>query len=205
MRRHSRGARRYARCVVALLTLWCGSGCTQVIHRYLEYQPTPSPQKVADANSPHVLVEITDKRSTTVVMTETNGYFGEFKVEYEPYNDMARMIKDAFETELRNRGFVGGEGGNVVLVSISFYRADRLHTSLLGDVTSSIGLDVTVKRFDGAAAYNRFVLGQNQPWETEHPPEDKYKHMVTNAMAACVQDALAKAFNDPAFLSALKT
>jgi hypothetical protein len=131
--------------------------------------------------------------------------FGEFTTEYVPYNDVPEMIKGAFETELRNRGFVKGADGNVVSVSISFYRADQIQTSLLGETVASLGIDVNVKHPDGSTAYSRFILGDSRPWEADHPPEHNIRYQITNAVEAAMQDALAEVFSDPAFIDALKT
>lgn len=186
-------------------TSLCMIGCTQVTHQYLKYEPISGPPKLADAKSPPVSVEVTDKRTSTTLLTRTSGYFGEFTVEYVPYNDVPEMIKEAFETELRDRGFVRGASGNVVSVSISFYRADQMPTSFFGETDASLGIEVTVKHPDGSTAYSRFVLGDSRPWEAEHPPEHNIKYQITNAVEAAMQDALAKVFNDPGFINALKT
>lgn len=137
-------------------------------------------------------------------MTRTSGMFGELTTEYVLYNDVPAMIKDAFNQELKGRGFVNAAGGSIVSVSISFYRADQFQTFPLGETEASLGIDVAVKNRDGATPYSRFIVGLSKEWQADHPPEHNIKYQITNAVEAAMQDALARVFNDPAFIAALK-
>lgn len=192
---------RFPRRLMPILAVLAASGCWGPAHEYVKYEPTRAPDKVAEAKSPPVSVQVTDKRSATVAMASSAQIMTD-SFAYVPSNDMAGMLKKAFALELKNRGFTGGSGGNVVSVSLSFYRADRLRTSSEGEMAASMGFDVTVTRADGSTAFSHFILGQSQLWLGFHPPADDSDRLVS-AMQAAMQEALAKTFSDPAFINAL--
>jgi uncharacterized lipoprotein YajG len=192
--------KHFARILTFLLL--ASAGCTQTIKRYVRYEPMAAPAKIASDKSTPVAVDVIDKRSNTTILSETDGILGEVTYKYVPYSDMAQLLKGAFQTELKDRGLTVGPGGNTVDVTISFIRADDLHTSGPGRTVASIGLEVTVNRADGTTAYSRFILGQNGPWQASHPPKDP-EYQTTNAVEASIQDTLSNVFADPAFLNAL--
>jgi hypothetical protein len=178
------------------------AGCASVDRPYLLYKPMPERVKVARPNTPPVALDVSDKRANKIVMSEPIDAFGPTQ-EFEAYNDIPEMLRGAFEEELRNRGFTLNSGGDVVSVTLSFYQSDWLRDSVVGTAVASIGLDVAVKHTDGSGIYRRFILGQSQPWQKIHPPEENFKYPVTNALQAAMQDALAKVFSDPSFINAL--
>ena len=165
----------------------------------------PDVSKVPQAKSPPVTVDVFDKRTDKVVMTADDvTLLVGFKREFVPYNDMVRFLADAFNTELKDRGFIEGAGGTVISANLSFFRCDQMPDLPVPETAASIGIDVTVKRPGGSVSYSRFVLGRSEPWQKIHPPEENLKYPVTNPMQAAIQDALANVFSDPAFLDALK-
>ena len=182
----------------ALLLLAC-SGCAFTTgHVNVAYEPSTAATKVASAESPHVIVAVTDKRPTRVVGQKINGY-GMKTADIVSDNDVPATVKDAFQTELSNRGFVPGPGGNIVEVEL-----DNLHNQFTlglvsGDSTANLGMTVSVKRSDGTVAYSKYITGQGKEW-IEIAREGNAEHVLSLAL----QDAISKVFTDPGFIDALK-
>ena len=182
--------------VVTLLLL---SGCAFTTgHVDLSYQPTSQPTKIAGSNSPHVLVEVTDKRPTQAVGQKING-FGMKTADIVSNSDVPKTLKNAFETELSNRGFTEGGGGDLISVRLSNFQNQFTLGFFSGDAAATIGMDVTVKRPDGSVAYNQYVIGQNK--ESVEIASEGNAERVLNA---ALQDAVSKVFGDNAFIDSLK-
>lgn len=155
-----------------------------------KYDPMPTPARIAQSQSPPVIVKVSDHRTSMDI----------------PYQ-VAPTLTKAFDVELKNRGFVEEADGNVVLATLSFYLANHepeLFTASSGKTTASIGMQVDVKRPNGSTVFSRFIVGQSEPWEDAHPCTDDFDQL-TYAVQAAMQQGVAQAFYDPAFLDALKT
>ena len=63
--------------------------------------------------------------------------------------DVPGTLKSAFETELKNRGFTEGGGGNVISVSLGNFENQFTLGFFSGDATATIGMQVTVTRPNG--------------------------------------------------------
>src|SRR5208337_267057 len=126
--KHADSARRASApiriAIPALLavTLLMFSGCAFTTgHVDLAYQPTTHATKLASPESPRVTVVVTDKRPTQIVGQKING-FGMKTADIVSNTDVPGTLKSAFETELSNRGFTEGAGGNVISVSLSDFQ-----------------------------------------------------------------------------------
>ncbi len=164
----------------------------------LEYQPQAQAAKVAAAAAPHVVVQVADQRPTKVVGQKING-FGMKTADILSDNDIPATLKGAFETELSNRGFTVGPGGETVGVTLNSLQNQFSLGFFSGESTANIGIDVSVKRADGAVAYEKYFTGQNQ--------ESVQLATAGNAeetLNAAIKDAVGKVFSDDAFIAALQ-
>ena len=196
--------------ILALCALLSAVGCTQTIGRDLQYQPIPQPTQASNPTSPPVAVKVFDRRPTETIYSadNLNG-----KTEYVPQNNVWEVVESAFNTELQNRGFTDGKGGNTLTAILTFFWAkpgpDPHQTSFIQvqEVVASIGLKITVRRSDGSLIYSRSIEGQSKPWQEKNPVDADIWHRrpITEAAEAAIQDALARVFADPAFISALNT
>jgi uncharacterized lipoprotein YajG len=175
------------------------SGCAFTEgHVNLEYQPQAQAAKVAAAAAPHVVVQVADQRPTKVVGQKING-FGMKTADILSDNDLPATLKGAFESELSNRGFTVGTGGATVEVTLNSLQNQFTPGFFSGESTANIGIDVSVKRADGAVAYEKYFTGQNQ--------ESVQIFSAGNAeetLNAAIKDAVGKVFSDDAFIAALQ-
>jgi uncharacterized lipoprotein YajG len=181
---------------MASLLLICGCALTTG-HVDLAYQPTTQATNLATPASPRVSVVVTDKRPTKVVGQKMNG-LGMKMADIVSNTDVPGTLKSAFETELKNRGFTEGGGGNVISVSLGNFENQFTLGFFSGDATATIGMQVTVTRPNGSVAYERYITGQAKDW-VEVAGEDNAQHELDAAM----QDGVSKVFADSAFISSL--
>ncbi len=181
----------------ALLLL---SGCAFTTgHVDLSYQPTNQPTKIAGSNSPHVLVEVSDKRTTQAVGQKING-FGMKTADIVSNSDVRETLKSAFEAELSNRGLTEGPGGDLISVTLNNFQNQFTLGFFSGEATATIGINVTVKRPNGSVPYNQYITGQAKDW-VEIAGEGNAQRVLNAAM----QDAISKVFADNAFIDSLKS
>lgn len=174
------------------------SGCAFTTgHVNLAYEPTTEAANVAAADSPRVMVEVTDKRPTQAVGQKING-FGMKTADIVSDSDVAATLKTAFETELHKRGFTDGAGGDLVSVRLANFQNQFTLGFFSGDATATIGMDVTVKRPDSSVAYNQYITGESKDWAMI-AGEGNAERTLNGAM----RDAVAKVFSDNAFIEAL--
>ncbi len=182
--------------LTASLLLICGCALTTG-HVDLAYQPTTQATKLATPASPHVSVVVTDKRPTKVVGQKMNG-LGMKMADIVSNTDVPGTLKSAFETELKNRGFTEGGGGNVISVSLGNFENQFKLGFFSGDATATIGMQVTVTRPNGSVAYDKYITGQAKDW-VEVAGEDNAQRELDAAM----QDGVSKVFADNAFIGSL--
>jgi uncharacterized lipoprotein YajG len=179
----------------SLLLIW---GCALTTgHVDLAYQPTTQATKLATPASPRVSVVVTDKRPTKVVGQKMNG-LGMKMADIVSNTDVPGTLKSAFETELKNRGFTEGGGGNAISVSLGNFENQFTLGFFSGDATATIGMQVTVTRPNGSVAYDKYITGQAKDW-VEVAGEDNAQRELDAAM----QDGVSKVFADNAFIASL--
>jgi uncharacterized lipoprotein YajG len=189
---------RSAFSVLLTASLLLISGCALTTgHVDLAYQPTTQASKLAKPESPRVSVVVRDKRPTQVVGQKMNG-LGMKMADIVSNTDVPGTLKSAFETELKNRGFTEGGGGNVISVSLGNFENQFTLGFFSGDATATIGMQVTVTRPNGSVAYDRYITGQAKDW-VEVAGEDNAQHELDAAM----QDGVSKVFADSAFIGSL--
>ena len=189
---------RSAISVLLTASLLLISGCAFTTgHVDLAYQPTTQATKLAKPESPPLSVVVADKRPTQVVGQKING-LGMKTADIVSNTNVPGTLKSAFETELKNRGFTEGGGGNVISVSLGNFENQFTLGFFSGDATATIGMQVTVTRPNGSVAYDRYITGRAKDW-VEVAGEDNAGHELDAAM----QDGVSKVFADNAFIASL--
>ena len=185
--------------IAALTAMLLISGCAFTTgHVSLEYQSQTPAMRIAEADSPHVAVEVADKRPTQIVGQKING-LGMKTADIVSDSDVPGTLKSAFETELNDRGFTVGPGGVLIAVTLSSLQNQFTVGFFSGQATANMGMDVAVKRPDGAVAYDKYITGRNQEWIELATPGN-----AQHTLNAAMQDAVSKVFSDSAFIDALK-
>lgn len=190
---------RFLRGSIAMAAIFVVGGCAFTTgHVDLAYQPTASAAKVAETNSPPVAVRVSDKRPTQVVGQKING-LGMKTADIVADTDVPGTIKNAFETELSDRGFTAGPNGNQVAVTLDNLQNSFTVGFFSGEATATAGMDVAVKRPNGTTAYDKYFTGQSKDWVELTTPGN-----AQTMLDAAIKDAISKVFADNAFLDALK-
>ncbi len=187
-------------------------------HVSLEYA-SPSPAaKVAEAGSPHVAVEVADKRPTQVVGQKFNGVWMPTS-DIVSDTDVPSALKSAFDTELAQRGFILGPGGNLVSVTLNTLQSRFTGPWLAPgpETTAEMAMGVAVKLPNGAVVYDKSIAAQNRErlsaascWEADKMPKSVAKldaRLLCNArdtLNAAMQDAVLKIFSDGTFIDVLR-
>lgn len=190
---------RVATAVIALAAIFAIGGCAFTTgHVDLSYQPSGDATKVAQADSPPVAVQVSDKRPTQVVGQKING-FGMKTADIVADTDVPGTIKNAFETELSDRGFTAGPNGNQVAVTLDSLQNSFTVGFFSGEATATAGMDVAVKRPNGTTAFDQYFTGNSKDWIELATPEN-----AETMLDAAIKDAITKVFADQTFLDALK-
>ncbi len=184
-------------CIAALVA----SGCALTTeHINLAYAPQPAATKVEGARDVNVRVEIRDLRPSSDVAYKINGY----NMEMAPIiadNDIPGMVKDAIETELKNRGFAIGGGPVVVLAELSRFRNHFQIGFWSGTATADFAMTVTVAGADRKVIFNKLIVAQGVNPGIQLAGGNNAKIALEGAL----RDAMAKLFDDSAFLNSLMT
>ncbi|MBF6569702.1 MAG: hypothetical protein IVW54_12600 [Candidatus Binataceae bacterium] len=154
--------------------------------------------KIARPDSPRVAVEVNDKRPTQIVGQKING-FGMKTADVISDSDVPKTLENAFETELTNRGFTLGTGGNSIAIRLSNLQNHFTLGFFSGESTANIGMDVAVKQPSGAVVFDKYITAESQKSIELASPEN-----AQNTLNAAIRDAVVKVFNDDEFINALQ-
>jgi uncharacterized lipoprotein YajG len=182
-------------CAVTLAIGGCGLAQPKVD---VSYQPEEQVAEVADSSSPKVSVNVVDNRQTQHV-GDNIAMFGIKTADTVTPSDIPTTLKSAFESELKDRGFVEGEGGDSLIVRLGYFRNSFVNRGIVNDANASMDLEVSIVRPDGTIAYRKYVTGRAHE-TVALPSSGKAQHLLDAALG----DAVSKVFNDPDFLAALK-
>jgi len=180
-----------------LAGLFAGGCAFTTGHVNVSYTPAPEVTKIAGDAAPKVLVEVTDKRPTQVLGEKING-FGMKTADIVADNDVAATIKSAFETELEDRGFAAGTGGNVIAVTLVNFQNQYTPGFWSGEAQATLGMDVAVKNPDGSTPFNKYFQAEVNDW-IEIAGEDNAQLMLDGAL----EKTVSKVFADSDFIRAL--
>jgi hypothetical protein len=114
-------------------------------------------------------------------------------------SDVPATLKSAFESELKDRGFIEGEGGNAVIVRLGYFRNTFVNRGFVFEATASMDLEVSIVRPDGAIPYRKYATGRAHDTFALASTSNA-QHMLDAAM----HDAVSRVLSDPDFLASLK-
>jgi uncharacterized lipoprotein len=148
-----------------------------------------------------VVTTVVDERTTdrARISTKING-FGQELAAIRANRDVALIVKDAFDAELRSRGYALEPGGPKATISVKRFYSSFKQGVFSGEADADVQLSTTVAAADGTVRYQRdiAVTGVESGIQLASG---------TNA-AASLTDGLKKAFaaifSDEMFLAALK-
>ena len=162
------------------------------------YHPGAPAAKVADSSMPHVSVEVVDNRKTREV-GETIATFGIKTADTVTRADVPATLKSAFESELKNRGFIESVDGNTLIVRLGYFRNVFVQRSFVFEASASMDLEVSIVSAGGAIPYRKYVTGSAH--RTFAVASGGNEQLM---LEAALRDAVSKVFNDPQFLVALE-
>jgi len=192
-----RSVGRYALCVVSILAL---AQCVPSREVQVAYQAPMRTAQDPDPRLKPVTIVVIDKRPTTVV-GHPLGFFGEREGNITSEDEAAAALKKAFDIELKNEGFTIGTGGNDVVLTMTHFESQYVHPLFHTRAVASIGVEVKVRKADGSTAYSGYVVGQADQDAETHFESDETS--ISDVLNAAMDDAVTKALDDPAFMTAL--
>jgi uncharacterized lipoprotein len=134
------------------------------------------------------------------ISTKING-FGQELAAIRSNRDVTAIVKDAFEAELRSRGYALESGGPIATISVKRFYSSFKQGVFSGEADADVQLSAAVASPDGTVRYQRdiMVTGVESGIQLANG---------TNA-AASLSDGLKKAFaaifSDESFLASLRT
>jgi uncharacterized lipoprotein YajG len=163
------------------------------------YQPEGRVAKIAAPTSPPVSIEVVDNRTTQRV-GENIAMFGIKTADTVTASDVPATLKNALESELKNRGFVDGAGGDAVIVRLGYFGNTFVSRSVgvIYDANASLDLEVSIVRPDGAIPYRKYVTGRARDTVTLANSANAQR-----MLDAAMRNALSKLFSDPDFTNTL--
>ena len=195
-----------------ILSLGCGlvlsaffSGCALNDQNVqLNYVPQKNVQHLTGAENVTVLVVISDQRNTKDI---TNGIVGYKKnisgVETTPIitdNDVPTLIRQAILTELTARGFQPGTNNAItVVVELTRFYNDFETGFRTGVAVAEADMNAVVKDANGAIVFSKLISGIGEKSKIQYAMNE-YARI---ALEAALKNAVARLFNEPAFINAL--
>ncbi len=140
---------------------------------------------------------VVDNRTTQKV-GENIAMFGIKTADTVTPSDVGATLKSALESELKNRGFVGGAGGDAVIVRLGYFSNTFVNRGVVNEANASMDLEVSIVRRGGAIPYRKYVTGRAHD-TFALASRSNAQHMLDAAM----RDAVSKLFADPDFTNTL--
>ena len=162
----------------------------------ITYQPETNVTPVPGASSVHVHVVSEDQRANTT----TVGQYDQQSVTTS--NNVGDTARDAVQSELRARGFVidNGPASTEVRLQVEKLSGHFLSSLFYSSYTAELIMHVEVERPGKVIAYSQSF----DVTETTHPAVfGSVSKDFGDALSGALEQAVAKLFNDPAFIHAL--
>ncbi|HJS46129.1 MAG TPA: YajG family lipoprotein [Rhizomicrobium sp.] len=151
-------------------------------------------------NGATVSVTVEDSRTEdrTRISNKINGYGMEMAA-IRANRPVPDIIKEAMETELRNRGFVIGQGGSSAKLSVNRFYASFKQGFFSGDAIGDVKLHAVVLSPSGQTLYERQVNVEGKAANIQLASGSNAADALVDGMAK----AMSALFDDPAFVAAL--
>jgi uncharacterized lipoprotein len=164
----------------------------------LSYDPQTNVEKIKEADSVKVNVEVSDLRAIKDKVSSKKNSYGMEMASIIAQNDVAETLKKAIETELENRGFDLGTGQILVLSELNKFYNDFKTGFWSGKAVAEVVMNVQIKKPDGNILYSKMIAG-----ESTHSVQVASGKNAKYVLDAALKDAISKLFNDTSFLDSL--
>lgn len=184
---------------ILLVLVFLASGCALTKdYVVLSYDPQTNVDKIKDADTVKVKVEILDVRAIKDKVSSKKNAYGMEMAPIIAQNDIADTLKKAIEVELKNRGFDLGEGSVLVFAELNKYYNDFKTGFWSGRAVAEVVMNAQVKKPDKTILYSKMIAGENsQTVQLASGNNAKY------VLDAALKDAISKLFNDTSFVDSL--
>jgi uncharacterized lipoprotein YajG len=184
---------------ILLAMVLLASGCALTKdYVVLSYDPQTDVEKIKEADSVKVKVEISDVRSIKDRVSSKKNAYGVEMAAIIAQNDVAETLKKAIEVELKNRGFDLAEGSVLVFVELTRYYNDFKTGFWTGTAVAEVLMNVQVKKPDKTILYSKMIAGENS-----HTVQIASGKNAKYVLDAALKDAMSKLFGDPSFIDSL--
>ncbi len=164
----------------------------------LSYDPQTNVEKIKEADTVKVKVEISDVRAIRDKVSNKINSYGMDMAPIIAQNDVPDTLKKAIEAELSNRGFELADGSVLVLAELNKYYNSFKTGFWSGRAVAEVVMNVQVKKPDKSILYSKMITGENT--HTVQLASGKNAKIVLDA---ALKDAISKLFNDTSFLDSL--
>lgn len=165
----------------------------------LSYDPQTNVEKIKGADAVKVRVEFSDVRTIKdKVSCKKNGY-GMEMAPIIAQNDAAKTVKNAIETELKNRGFNLTEGSVLVFAELTKYYNDFKTGFWSGRAVAELVMNVQVKKPDYSIIFSKMIAGESTISNLQLASGKNAK----TALDGALKDAISKLFDDPTFIDSI--
>jgi len=184
---------------ILLVMVFLASGCALTKdYVVLFYDPQTNVEKIKDADTIKVKVEILDVRAIKDKVSSKKNAYGMEMAPIIAQNDVADTLKKAIEVELKNRGFDLGEGSVLVFAELNKYYNDFKTGFWSGRAVAEVVMNVQVNKPDKTILYSKMIAGENS-----HTVQLASGNNAKYVLDAALKDAISKLFNDTAFVDSL--
>jgi uncharacterized lipoprotein YajG len=165
----------------------------------LSYVPQTDVSKVAGAEKVSVEVEVSDVRAIKdKVGAKKNGYGMEMAA-IVAQEDVPETVQKANEVELENRGFHMAAGDLKVLAELNKFYNNFKIGFWAGDAMAEVTMNIQVKNAGGGIIFSKLIAGEGTKPNIQLASGNNAKV----ALDAALNDAIAKLFQEPAFVASL--
>ncbi len=164
----------------------------------LSYNPQTNVEKIKGADAVKVSVEFSDVRTVKDKVSCKKNSYGMEMAPIIARNDAAETVKNAIETELKNRGFILTEGSVSVFAELNKYYNDFKTGFWSGRAVAELVMNVQVKKQDRSILYSKMIAGENS--HTVQMASGKNAKIVLDG---ALKDAISKLFDDPSFIDSI--
>ena len=179
--------------------VFLASGCALTKdYVVLSYDPQTNVEKIKEADTVKVKVEISDVRAIKDKVSSKKNSYGMEMAPIIAQNDVADTLKKAIEVELKNRGFDLGEGLVLVFAELSKYYNDFKTGFWSGRAVAEVVMNVQVKKPDKTILYSKMIAGDNS-----HTVQLASGKNAKITLDGALRDAISKLFNDTSFVDSL--
>ncbi len=164
----------------------------------LSYDAQTNVEKIKGADAVKVRVEFSDARKVKDKVSCKKNSYGMEMAPIIAGNDAAETVKNAIETELKNRGFNLAEGSVSVFAELNKYYNDFKTGFWSGRAVAELVMNVQVKKPDRSILYSKMIAGENS-----HAVQMASGKNAKIVLDGALKDAISKLFDDPSFIDSI--